>query len=154
MSRQDKKIFILILLLCAPLSLRAATDPYGNSPADQFQSDLKTDQQEYRKNKEKEEKKKIIIVEPFCRNLAKSATYWNMSGEDLQKIKNNGLGFSELVKTVLISKKINKPAEDVVKRRLRGETFIKICERYKIDYKEIQSETDKIMSEVKIYGKK
>jgi len=147
-NRYLPRIILIALLLC--LTAPASAD---SSRINQFENDLKEQQEDYRKNK-KEEKEKPLTVEPFCRNLSTNVTWWQMTGAEIQKIKNNGMGYSELIKVILISKKIEKSPEDIIKRRNRGETFLKISERYGIDYAQIKSETKKIMSEVKIYGTK
>ncbi|MDD5687628.1 MAG: hypothetical protein PHE88_07345 [Elusimicrobia bacterium] len=109
---------------------------------------------EYHNEKKEEVKKKPIVIEPFCRNLSQSVTYWQMTPEDIQVLKNKGFGYSELIKIILISKKTEKPLTDVVTRRNRGEDFKKICERYAIDYNEIKKETKRIKLEVIIYEPK
>lgn len=145
MLQQNKKIILIVLLF---ITVSANTEiTVKPSNIDQFENNLKEQQKEYRENK-KEEKEKLIIVEPFCRNLAQNVTWWQMTAEELQKIKNNGLGYSELVKVILIAKKIDKSPDEIVKRRQRGESFQKISERYKIDYTSIKEEAKKIRKEV------
>jgi len=96
--------------------------------------------------------KAIKEIETFSKNLAGAATYWQMSAQDIQVLRNKGLGYEELIKVILISISANKPKEEIVKRRNRGETFKKICKRYELDYKVIGFHAKKILSEVEIYG--
>ncbi|HAX61585.1 MAG TPA: hypothetical protein DCX95_03360 [Elusimicrobia bacterium] len=148
MLQQNKKYPILALLLF--ITAPANTD---SSRINQFENELKEQQEDYRKDK-KEEKEKLLTIEPFCRNLSTNVTWWQMTAEEIQKIKNNGLGYSELIKVILISKKIEKSPDDIIKKRNRGDTFLKISERYGFDYDRIKNETKKIMSEVKTYETK
>ena len=152
MLQQNKRYLpctiLIALLLC--ITAPANTD---SSRINQFENNLKEQQEDYRKDK-KEEKEKPLTIEPFCRNLSQNVTWWQMTAAEIQKIKNNGLGYSELIKVILISKKIEKSPDEIIKKRNRGDTFLKISERYKLDYDQIRSETKKIMSEVKIYGTK
>jgi len=141
-------IILIALLLC--ITAHANTD---SSRIDKFENELKEQQKEYREGK-KEEKEKPLTIEPFCRNLSQNVTWWQMTAEEIQKIKNNGLGHSELIKVILISKKIEKSPDEIVKKRNRGDTFLKISERYGLDYGQIKNETKKIMAEVKTYGTK
>ncbi|PIU82803.1 MAG: hypothetical protein COS68_07470 [Elusimicrobia bacterium CG06_land_8_20_14_3_00_38_11] len=147
--RRSSELALLIILL---LHITAPANA-DSSHIDQFENDLKEQQEEYRDNK-KEEKEKPMTIEPFCKNLSQNVTWWQMTAAEIQKIKNNGLGYSELIKVILISKKIEKSSEDIIKRRNRGETFLKISERYGFDYGQIKNETKKIMSEVKTYETK
>ena len=147
--RRSSELALLIILL---LHITAPANA-DSSRIDQFENDIKEQQEEYRDNK-KEEKEKPMTIEPFCKNLSQNVTWWQMTAAEIQKIKNNGLGYSELIKVILISKKIEKSSEDIIKRRNRGETFLKISERYGFDYGRIKNETKKIMSEVKTYGTK
>jgi len=156
MLRQDRTILAFTLLFISGL-LRAET-PVNISTAPvqtstgPLQNVLKEPQEETDRTKKE---KKPIVIEQFSKNLSQNLTWWQMTPENIQIIKNNGgLGFSELVKVILISKKINKPAEEIVKRRNRGESFLKICDRYKLDYTQIKTETKKILSEVSVYGTK
>lgn len=145
MLQRNKIIPILILISTYVVA--------QESNIDKFENDLKEQQKEYRENK-KEEKEKPPTIEPFCRNLSQNVTWWQMTAEEIQKIKNNGLGYSELIKIILISKKIEKSPDEIIKKRNRGDTFLKISERYKLDYGQIKNETKKIMSEVKTYETK
>lgn len=144
----------LIFVLLASVSAVPAV------PAPVFAQDIFWNDFEKDKNVFPEEEpspaveKKAPQVETFSKNLAGFATYWNMSPLDIQALRNRGLGFDELIKTVLISKDANKPVEEIVKRRNRGETFKKICGRYGLNYADVSSRAQKISSEVKIYGTK
>ena len=140
-----KFISLLLLFTSGLLWSQLIADSLNN--IDRFENDLKEQQTEYRENK-KEEKEKPLTIEPFCRNLSQNVTWWQMTPEEIQKIKNNGLGYNELIKVILISKKIEKPPDEIIKKRNHGETFLKISERYKFDYSQIKNETKKIMSEV------
>lgn len=91
-------------------------------------------------------------IEAFSRNLANKATYWNLAAEDIQRLRNQGLGYEELIKVVLIARHAGKPIEEIVKRRNRGEQFRKICKRYKVDYEIIRTAAVELQSEVRIYG--
>lgn len=142
-------VFSLLVLFSSSF-LFAQFPANPNNPFNNFDEDRFKEKEE----SDKKKKPKPIIVEPFCRNLIEAATYWQMSAESLQIYKNKGLGYSELVKVILISKKAEKSVDDIVKKRNNGETFKKICGRYKVDYEQIKIETKKIMSEVKKYGKK
>jgi len=146
----DKIGLIIVLVLCASSELKAQFPENPNNPFSQLDDDKFKEAEK----KSKEKKPKPVIIEPFCKNLAESATYWQISAENLQIYKNKGLGYTELVKVVLISKKSGKTVDDVIKKRNTEETFKKICQRYNVDYEQIKVETKKIMSEVKIYGKK
>ncbi|MEW6557921.1 MAG: hypothetical protein AB1349_11335 [Elusimicrobiota bacterium] len=133
MSQRDKLFFLAVLFLSVFIYLSA---------------------QESSTDSIKGQEQKSITIEPFCQNLSQAVTYWQLSAQDLQLLKNKGLGYSEVIKVILIAKKIEKLPDEIVKRRQRGETFKKICERYKIDYNQIKFETKKIKSEVKLYGTK
>lgn len=144
----DKKYFIPILLFSFAVTL-CAEMPISSKNINIFDDTLK----DYQKTKKQQKnKKKIIYIEPFCRNLARKVTYWEMTAQDLQILKNKGLGYSELVKVILMSKETTRTPAEIVKRRQRGESFKKICKRYEIDYVKIRKKTKEIMSEVKIYG--
>ncbi len=143
MLQQNKIISISILILTSISICVKAQE----SNIDKFENELKEQQKEYREGK-KEEKEKPLTIEPFCRNLSINVTWWQMTAAEIQKIKNNGLGYSELIKVILISKKIEKSAEEIIKKRERGDTFLKISERYGFDYGQIKNETKKIMKEV------
>ncbi|MBI5574244.1 MAG: hypothetical protein HY919_06805 [Elusimicrobia bacterium] len=145
-------ILWLILLIALLLRITAPANA-DSSRIDQFENELKEQQEDYR-NSKKEKKEKPLTIEPFCKNLSQNVTWWQMTAEEIQKIKNNGLGYSELIKVILISKKIEKSPDEIIKRRNRGEAFLKISERYGFDYGQIKNETKKIMKEVKIYGTK
>lgn len=148
----DKKYFMPFLFL----SLAAVLCAEMPNPSDNikvFEDNIKEQQKEYRETKEqRDKKKKPIYIEPFCRNLEQSVTYWQMTAEEIQECKNNGFGYNELIKVILISKKADRKLEDVIKRRRRGESFEEISKRYKVDYAEIKKETKKIRAEVKTYG--
>ncbi|MFH0947432.1 MAG: hypothetical protein V1833_00320 [Elusimicrobiota bacterium] len=147
MLQQNKIVSISILILILISTCVKAQE----SNIDRFENDLKEQQEEYRKSK-KEEKEKLLTIEPFCKNLSQNVTWWHITAEEIQKIKNNGLGYSELIKVILISKKTEKAPDEIIKRRNRGDTFLKISERYNLDYSQIKNETKKIMSEVQIHN--
>jgi len=143
---KNKKYLPCIILIALLLCITAPANA-DSSRIDKFENELKEQQKEYREGK-KEEKEKPLTIEPFCRNLSVNVTWWQTTPMEIQKIKNNGLGYSELIKIILISKKIEKSPEDIIKRRNRGETFLKISERYGFDYERIKYETKKIIKEV------
>ena len=147
MLPQNKKKFIVMLLLSITVPVWAQFSVDVPAGYDRFENDLKQQQEDYRKNK-KEEKEKPLIIEPFCENLSQNVTWWHLTAEEIQEIKNNGLGYSELIKIILISKKTEKRPNEIIRKRNRGDTFLKISERYEIDYNQIKDETKKIMSEV------
>ncbi|MBN1384222.1 MAG: hypothetical protein JW983_04985 [Elusimicrobia bacterium] len=145
-----KGLGILFLFFYSAVTLYAETYSSSRNIED-FENKLKEQQKEYReskKEKNEKEKKKLIYIEPFCRNLAKSVTYWEMTAEEIQECKNNGFGYSEVIKVILISKKADRKLDDIIKRRRSGDSFKKIAERYKVDYEEIKKETKKIRKEV------
>ncbi|MFH1540404.1 MAG: hypothetical protein ABID79_00895 [Elusimicrobiota bacterium] len=170
MSQQNKKIILIFLLLLWKTTFVSPEMNIDSSSADpfyidRFENELKEQQEKYRKNK-LTEKKKPIVVEPFCKNLSQNVTWWQLTAEEIQIIKNKGLGFTELIKIILISKKTvqkncfaidkldkstqfeKKLPTEIIRRRNRGETFLKICSRYNLDYNDIKNETKKIMSEI------
>jgi len=145
-----KKIFVFLVYILAALPLPTVVFPQ-DIYWDEFERDRKVLQSE---DEVHANEKTVKEIEIFSRNLAKAATYWQMNAEDIQMLRNKGLGYEELIKVVLISRNTDKPREEIVKRRSRGETFKKICERYGLDYKVISAQAKKILSEVKIYGTK
>lgn len=148
----NKLCLIPILFFYFAAALYAET-PNPSDNIKIFEDNIKEQQKEYRELKERQaKKKKPIYIEPFCRNLEQAVTYWQMTAEEIQECKNNGFGYNELIKVILISKKAERKLEDVIKRRRRGESFEEISKRYKVDYAEIKKETKQIRSEVKTYG--
>lgn len=68
--------------------------------------------------------------------------------KELHKLHNRGYGYAELIKIILISKKAEKPLEEVTKKRDKGKKIRKIAEDYKLDYREIHLEALKIKKEI------
>ncbi|OQA92545.1 MAG: hypothetical protein BWY26_00175 [Elusimicrobia bacterium ADurb.Bin231] len=121
--------------------------------ADSYENDLNFFGEDVKEEQTNDEKR-VIVPEQFSINLAGYASYWHLDATEIQSMKEKGLGREELIKVILISVKTKKNYEDIIRRRNRGETFDKICKRYKIDYEEIRKEAKAIKKEVAIYGKK
>jgi len=149
----SKKIFFILLVACA---VAAAVPAFSQDPYwDDFNFNRDAYGRDDARDKDKDKKEQPVKeIETFSRNLSRSVTYWQMTPEDVQALRNKGLGYGELVKVVLISIKSGKPRDEIVKRRNRGESFKKICERFGLDYDAVRADAEKILSEVEIYGKK
>ncbi len=148
----SKKVFLIIFIFaCSAASALPVFSQDTNW--DDFYLDRDSYGREEAREKEKKEQPPKDI-EQFSKNLSASVTYWQMSPGDVQALRNKGLGYAELVRVVLISVKSGKSRDEIAKRRNRGESFKKICDRFGLDYAGIKSESEKILSEVEIYGKK
>ncbi|MFH1258280.1 MAG: hypothetical protein ABII74_00445 [Elusimicrobiota bacterium] len=94
----------------------------------------------------KEDKKEKKVVNPTVNLIA---GYFKLDQKEAQTLFEQGYGYGELIRVFLIARKINKPVKDLVKRRDRGETFKKICERFKLDFWEMDQQAEKIREEIK-----
>jgi len=83
---------------------------------------------------------------PFLTELAER---FSVKEKELDKLYNRGYGYSELIKIILIAKKIDKSLEEIVKEREKGKKISKIAEEYKLNYQKIHLESLKIKGEIK-----
>ncbi len=97
----------------------------------------------YREKKEDKKEKKVINP-----TVSLISDYFKMENEKAQNLFEQGYGYGELIRIFLIVQKINKPVKEIAKRRDRGETFKKICERFKLDFWGIDQEAEKIREEI------
>lgn len=97
----------------------------------------------YREKKEDKKEKKVI--NPAVNLIA---DYFKLDQKEAQILFEQGYGYGELIRVFLIAREISKPVKEIVKRRDRGETFKKICERFKLDFWEMDQQAEKIREEM------
>lgn len=80
--------------------------------------------------------------------IVELAERFSVEEKELNKLHKRGYGYLELVKLLLISKKANKPLEEIVKKRDKGKKISKLAEEYELKYREIHLEAQKIREEI------
>lgn len=77
------------------------------------------------------------------------AAHFQVDNKEVEDLFERGFGYGELVRVFLIAQKANRPVKDVAKRRETEDTFKKICDRYKLDFWEIDAQAEIIQEEIK-----
>jgi hypothetical protein len=94
----------------------------------------------YEREKKKERKQDKLIE--------KIAILLNQNYEELYTHHENGYGYTELIKIILISKKSGQPLKKIIELRDNKMLLSKIAEKFNLDYKSIYKEAIKLKKEL------
>ena len=76
---------------------------------------------------------------------------FDMNEKDLNKLRNKGYGYTEIIKVIIISRDANVKLEDVVHKRDKKVLFKKIIEEYRLDGEKIEDEANLARREIDEY---
>lgn len=108
-----------ISFACAEVDMGVGFSPWDNYPYQKRQKTTRPDK--------------------FIRS---AALYFGISETELVKLWNKGYGRNELIKLVLMSRESKQELPEIVKLREKNMRYVKIAEKYTVDYPKFSSEAE------------